>query len=227
MEEGSQVATLPPASLDNGEMSMRMTPNPMDADSPISCSFEADPGLDGTHSSEEELEGINGHPESFENGIQSGSNMTGQMGPEHKRKWNRSASSASSDEELIEFRASPPAHAHKPAGVGIVRPPPSKQVHREPDSWGSEEDEPPPRAEYMVLRERDREGRCISSSPPILSSHLRTQGASSSSSPRKRHRQGLHDKPPRPCLDFEKMQQKKVRAVTTWRESGELALSCW
>lgn len=51
-------------------------------------------------------------------------------------------------------------------------------------------------------------------------------------SPRKRHRH-LH-RPhhlQRPCLDFEKMQQLKARAVTAWRHNGdhggELSVFCW
>lgn len=51
-------------------------------------------------------------------------------------------------------------------------------------------------------------------------------------SPRKRHR---HMHRPhhlqRPCLDFEKMQQLKARAVTAWRHNGdhggELSVFCW
>jgi uncharacterized protein YaiE (UPF0345 family) len=51
-------------------------------------------------------------------------------------------------------------------------------------------------------------------------------------SPRKRHRhtpRAHHIQ--RPCLDFEKMQQMKARAVTAWRHSGdhggELSVYCW
>ncbi|XP_058801321.1 homeobox protein slou [Phymastichus coffea] len=47
----------------------------------------------------------------------------------------------------------------------------------------------------------------------------------SACSPRKRHR------PPRPCLDFEKMQQLKTQAVTAWRHTSEhgneLSVFCW
>ncbi|XP_073977757.1 regulator of eph expression isoform X2 [Rhodnius prolixus] len=47
-------------------------------------------------------------------------------------------------------------------------------------------------------------------------------------SPRKRHRNAA---PPRPCLDFEKMQQLKARAMTAWRHrgdtTGELSVYCW
>ncbi|XP_067009560.1 uncharacterized protein Reph isoform X2 [Anabrus simplex] len=60
-------------------------------------------------------------------------------------------------------------------------------------------------------------------------------GHPAEASPRKRHR---HTPRPhhiqRPCLDFEKMQQLKARAVTAWRHSGdhgghggELSVFCW
>ncbi|XP_003425938.1 lateral signaling target protein 2 homolog isoform X2 [Nasonia vitripennis] len=48
-------------------------------------------------------------------------------------------------------------------------------------------------------------------------------------SPRKRHRPP--HRLPRPCLDFEKMQQLKAQAVTTWRHTSEhgkeLSVFCW
>uniref|UniRef100_A0A182YCJ0 Uncharacterized protein n=1 Tax=Anopheles stephensi TaxID=30069 RepID=A0A182YCJ0_ANOST len=53
-------------------------------------------------------------------------------------------------------------------------------------------------------------------------------------SPRRRqsrHQQQRLQRPHRPCLDFDKMQQLKARSVTTWRHSnehsGELSVFCW
>ncbi|KAJ1519534.1 hypothetical protein ONE63_004814 [Megalurothrips usitatus] len=62
-------------------------------------------------------------------------------------------------------------------------------------------------------------------SPPLKLFHLDV-------SPRKRHRQSTRPHHiQRPCLDFEKMQQMKARAVTSWRHTGEhgseLSVYCW
>lgn len=62
-------------------------------------------------------------------------------------------------------------------------------------------------------------------SPP-RGTHRPAQLLPQEASPRKRHR---NTEPPRPCLDFEKMQQLKARA---WRHggdttSGELPVYCW
>lgn len=152
-------------------------------DSALDSALPSDSDLTADqHSSEEELEVINGNSPCRE-----------------KRKWcqvtrssgvSRGDSSCSSDDELhvlsatptpLQFRSSPPADAHRPGSQS----PPAKLFH--PSSQG-------------------------------------TQG----SSPRKRHRhapRAHHIQ--RPCLDFEKMQQLKTRAVTTWRHGGELSLYCW
>lgn len=50
--------------------------------------------------------------------------------------------------------------------------------------------------------------------------------------PRHHHQQHQRlQRPHRPCLDFDKMQQLKARSVTTWRHSnehsGELSVFCW
>jgi len=48
------------------------------------------------------------------------------------------------------------------------------------------------------------------------------------SSGRKRPRHSSRHQPnQRPCLDFEKMQQLKTQAVTSWRHGGEVSLFCW
>ncbi|XP_054262233.1 uncharacterized protein LOC128986113 isoform X2 [Macrosteles quadrilineatus] len=161
------------------------------------------------HSSEEELEVINsshGHDHAADAALRSRSASTV---PE-KRKWSqvtpevssepsrrtvvsslslpRCELSSSSDEEVqgllatmsppVQFRTSPPRHAHRPGHRSLS--PPPKLFHYVP-------------------------------------------------SPRKRHRHTAAIQ--RPCLDFEKMQQLKARAVTAWRHSGEhggeLSVFCW
>ncbi|XP_048507067.1 uncharacterized protein LOC105684858 [Athalia rosae] len=129
------------------------------------------------------------------------------------------AGSGSSDEEVqgllgdsmsqpVQFRTSPPVDAHKP---GRSLSPPPKLFH------ASVRDPRPPRP-----RSRPR--------PHPLIDHLDADpDALSACSPRKRHRPP--HRLPRPCLDFEKMQQLKARAVTAWRHSGEhgseLSVFCW
>lgn len=52
------------------------------------------------------------------------------------------------------------------------------------------------------------------------------QGGKKTISPRKRSRTSRVQHIQRPCLDFEKMQQLRARAVS-WRTGGELSLFCW
>lgn len=44
---------------------------------------------------------------------------------------------------------------------------------------------------------------------------------------KKRYKQSRIHHIQRPCLDFEKMQLLKTRAITSWRHGGELSLFCW
>ncbi|XP_063991014.1 bromodomain-containing protein 4A isoform X2 [Diachasmimorpha longicaudata] len=144
------------------------------------------------------------------------------------------AGSGSSDEEVqgllgssrsngsimsqpVQFRTSPPIDAHKP---GRSLSPPPKLFHA-----STRDPRPPPRP-----RSRPRHH-------PHLYHHyyhhhyqIETDVDSlSACSPRKRHRPPHRQ--PRPCLDFEKMQQLKARAVTTWRHGGdhgnEVSVFCW
>ncbi|CAG0916706.1 unnamed protein product [Notodromas monacha] len=140
------------------------------------------PGFDfvDQHSSEEELECING---SVSQPTSRSSSVCGE-----KRKFSRASSASSEDEEVksdarrvpLEFHSKPPANVYRPQSFTFVT----------DDSDNAE----------------------------LIS-------ANESASPRKRHRH-LH-RIPRPCLDFEKMQQKKARNVTTWRHGGELTLPCY
>lgn len=181
--DGGECALLSASSSSNlSAMGKCDSPTALDSALPS----DSDPNLD-QHSSEEELEVIN---------------SCVREGPE-KRKWgqaNRRSfgdSSGSSDEEVrdlmcsslpLEFRASPPADAHKPAQS---QSPPAKLFHFSPATL----------TPFEVC----------------------------AVSPRKRHRQNHNAAPTmqnRPCLDFEKMQQLRTRAVTTWRTSREVSLIC-
>ncbi|XP_069686464.1 uncharacterized protein Reph isoform X2 [Periplaneta americana] len=75
-------------------------------------------------------------------------------------------------------------------------------------------------------------GRSLSPPPKLFHYGGHAAAAALEVSPRKRHRhtpRAHHIQ--RPCLDFEKMQQLKARAVTAWRHSGdhggELSVFCW
>ncbi|XP_042208806.1 barH-like 2 homeobox protein isoform X3 [Homarus americanus] len=167
------------------------------------------------HSSEEELETLTG-------------SWSRETGPPEKRKWSQVArlsltDSGSSDEEVcvlttgsrppVQFRTSPPLEAHKP--LRSVSPP----------------------TKMLSLASSGREGLLSTSGAGETSGSPggaggseggtpRAEGGARAASPRKRHRQTprphqMH----RPCLDFEKMQQMKNRAVTQWRNGGELSLS--
>ncbi|XP_011312774.1 uncharacterized protein Reph [Fopius arisanus] len=128
-----------------------------------------------------------------------------------------SRSNGSIISQPVQFRTSPPIDAHKP---GRSLSPPPKLFHA-----STRDPRPPPRP-----RSRPRHH-------PHLYHHyyhhhyqIETDVDSlSACSPRKRHRPPHRQ--PRPCLDFEKMQQLKARAVTTWRHGGdhgnEVSVFCW
>ncbi|XP_057334487.1 protein disconnected-like [Microplitis mediator] len=159
----------------------------------------------------------------------------------------REPGSGSSDEEVqgllddssalsqpVQFRTSPPVDAHKP---GRSQSPPPKLFHA-----STRETRPPPRP-----RSRPRHHHLYHLHHHHHHHHHHQQhhfqqpqqqqqfnvemdiGELSACSPRKRHRPPHRQ--PRPCLDFEKMQQLKARAVTAWRHSGEhgseLSVFCW
>ncbi|XP_068219069.1 IQ motif and SEC7 domain-containing protein 2-like isoform X1 [Palaemon carinicauda] len=169
------------------------------------------------HSSEEELETLTG-------------SWSRETGPPEKRKWSQVArlsltDSGSSDEEVcvlttgsrppVQFRTSPPLEAHKP--LRSVSPP-TKML-----SLASSGRENLLSAGGATGGSGSPEGATGSSEG---GSTPRAEGGARAASPRKRHRQTprphqMH----RPCLDFEKMQQMKNRAVTQWRNGGELSLS--
>ncbi|XP_034946532.1 lateral signaling target protein 2 homolog [Chelonus insularis] len=145
------------------------------------------------------------------------------------------AGSGSSDEEVqgllgsnstsvisqpVQFRTSPPVDAHKP---GRSLSPPPKLFHA-----STRDPRPPPRP-----RSRPRHHSHFYHHHHHHHHHHHyvdtDMDSLSACSPRKRHRPPHRQ--PRPCLDFEKMQQLKTRAVTAWRHSGEhgneLSVFCW
>lgn len=197
------------------------------------------------HSSEEELEVINNQerlkrspatPPSVSTTIASpeSSNLidgSTSCGAE-KRKWSQvntdvdeylddedyefsrrqSRSSLSSDEEVtglfsitsgtapLQFRTSPPVNVLKPGGQRLMTSPPVKMLHNSISS---------PRKKYR---------HCSSSHP---------NGNSNGNVSQQHSSRGNINHIQRPCLDFEKMQEMKARAVTSWRHGGELSVFCW
>jgi len=73
---------------------------------------------------------------------------------------------------------------------------------------------------------------CIEETPPSEEPHLELRSLDERKerraiSSKRRYRQSRIHHIQRPCLDFEKMQLLKTRAVTSWRHGGELSLFCW
>ncbi|XP_066603251.1 la-related protein Larp4B-like isoform X2 [Prorops nasuta] len=163
------------------------------------------------------------------------------------------AGSGSSDEEVqgllggrsgsgsvisqpVQFRTSPPVDAHKP---GRSLSPPPKLFHastREPRSLPRPRSRPRPQSHtHLHCSHLDCHHHHHHHHHHYHHHHHHHHRLDSdldllnACSPRKRHRPP--HRLPRPCLDFEKMQQLKARAVTTWRHSGEhgneLSVFCW
>ncbi|KAI5752653.1 hypothetical protein M8J77_019074 [Diaphorina citri] len=199
------------------------------------------------HSSEEELEVINNisgggsHSNSssrvtttLDSPLLPVPSLTG--GASTKRKWSQvnasssedldeydtrrtSRSSLSSDEEVtglfsitpasstsvpLQFRTSPPVNVLKPGGQRLLSSPPVKSLYA---------------ADSISPRKKSRP------SPSSPSSSVASHYSHHSTSTRLSQSSGNHIQ--RPCLDFEKMQQMKARAVTSWRHGGELSVFCW
>ncbi|XP_049764559.1 uncharacterized protein LOC126092872 [Schistocerca cancellata] len=196
------------------------------------------------HSSEEELEVINSCPAAVAPASGAGALLvtvrSGSVTVPEKRKWSQvthqaaphvllatdcssgggGGSSSSSDDEVqgllaamstpVRFRTWPPLDAHKP---GRSLSPPPKLFH-----YAASADAAPAPACGLA--------------PAASASSASAAAAAADASPRKRHRhtpRASHIQ--RPCLDFEKMQQLKARAVTAWRHGGdrggELSVFCW
>ncbi|XP_014251344.1 uncharacterized protein LOC106667730 [Cimex lectularius] len=105
-----------------------------------------------------------------------------------------------------------------PENVGVRRP---GRCRTEGGSSGSSDEEVVGLVAAMTAPVQFR------TSPP-RGTHRPYSAALHEASPRKRHRNAA---PPRPCLDFEKMQQLQAKGMTTWRHTGdsggELSVYCW
>ncbi|XP_046663723.1 uncharacterized protein LOC124356643 isoform X2 [Homalodisca vitripennis] len=162
------------------------------------------------HSSEEELEVINSTPHHSQEIVRSRSASTV---PE-KRKWSQVTP------EVVCVTAT--ARRTVAASVSLPRCELSSSSDEEVQGLLATMSAPvqfctsPPRHAH-------RPGHRSLSPPPKLFHYVPSPAAS----PRKRHRNTIQ----RPCLDFEKMQQMKARAVTAWRHNGEhggeLSVFCW
>ncbi|TRY78047.1 hypothetical protein TCAL_06623, partial [Tigriopus californicus] len=176
-------------------------------------------GMDGNHSSEEELEEINKFDEPMPSSSDTPISDTRTPSTIPFCETPMQSNSSSGDETMengraltatpVQFSMSPPTgmHVHKPRRSSS---PPSKiflgECHASQPSPLEEAGLSPSYAgDALSEKSEDRRDR------------RRTI------SPRKRYRHGRQ----RPCLDFEKMQQLKTRAVTSWRHGGELSLFCW
>lgn len=173
------------------------------------------------HSSEEELEVINGV--SVESEVDSPKRSNSTLIIENRK---RSLAQSSDDEvrNLLEhgqapvnFRTSPPLEALKP-NRGHIQRATTPLVLKSDRGIGSIRISCDSPAISMDVR---------SISPPAKFFHCAV-------SPRRRpprHTSQRLQRPHRPCLDFDKMQQLKARSVTAWRHnnehSGELSVFCW
>jgi len=183
----------------------------------------------GSHSSEEELEEINNLP-NLPNSNSSSSSMSNPLP-------NESAATP------VEFSTTPPNHVHKPrrstspppciplvheAATTLPPRPSSNDCVTGAGSGGTNHTSPDaghaPSGEaghaYSSLELRSHDGNSIDRRN-ILVVERRTIAS------KKRYKQSRIHHIQRPCLDFEKMQLLKTRAITSWRHGGELSLFCW
>merc|ERR1712083_754484 len=121
----------------------------------------------------------------------------------------------------VEFSTTPPNHVHKPRRS--TSPPPCiPLVHEAATTL-------PPRPSSNDCGTGGGSGGTDHASPDgnsidrrnILVVERRTIAS------KKRYKQSRIHHIQRPCLDFEKMQLLKTRAITSWRHGGELSLFCW
>eukprot|EP00093_Oithona_nana_P005988 05988.XXX_183217_174169_1 [CDS] Oithona nana genome sequencing. len=156
----------------------------------------------GSHSSEEELEEINKIMKPTLASLNSNS-CKNNLIPN---------SSSSSPPPIpttpVEFSTTPPNHVHKPRRSTS---PPPLVIRRSQTPTPHEVVLPSfkefTRSQSQHLDDRRSERRAIGS--------------------KKRYKQSRIHHLQRPCLDFEKMQLLKTRAITSWRHGGELSLFCW
>uniref|UniRef100_A0A0A9YQW7 Transcription initiation factor TFIID subunit 11 n=1 Tax=Lygus hesperus TaxID=30085 RepID=A0A0A9YQW7_LYGHE len=203
--EGGSVIT----TLSRSQSSLLTPASPYFLDSALPSDTDLDTAYD-LHSSEEELEVINSS--------QPTRHTTGQ----EKRKWSQVTPDSVSrgTSELGTAAGCCAVHNHKGASCVVGRCRTSEAISC---CSASSDDEVVGLVAAMAAPVQFR------TSPPrgTHRPHLAAT-APHEPSPRKRHRNAA---PPRPCLDFEKMQQLQARSVTAWRHSGEpsgeLPVYCW
>lgn len=110
----------------------------------------------------------------------------------------------------VQFSTQPPLDVHKPR----------RSLSPPPKLFGF--------SQLSVVRQDSASGRLgnYSSSLGDLSRIESRVSCKKTISPRKKSRTSRVHHIQRPCLDFEKMQQLRARAVS-WRHGGELSLFCW
>ena len=179
------------------------SPEPADGHSPADVDH---------HSSEEELECINSAPHRLlDAGSRSSrSTSSSSFSCGEKRKYSRASSASSEDEDTmktthaavdgrrshaapVEFHSLPPAHAYRPQSYAFVV---VDFTSSDPGDAGVEADGDGDDEESFTQPRLDRERE-------------KDRLPNGAGSPRKRHRH-FH-RVPRPCLDFEKMQQVRRR----------------
>lgn len=112
----------------------------------------------------------------------------------------------------LQFSTSPPGGVHRP-----------RRSMSPPPRVGGQASSPEPQHFSLFSGPACR----LSSSLGDLSRLCKKdKGGKKTISPRKRSRTSRVQHIQRPCLDFEKMQQLRARAVS-WRHGGELSLFCW
>lgn len=205
------------------------------------------------HSSEEELEVINGGPLAESDEFDSPKRSVSTLNENRKRSL-----AHSSDDEVrnlldtvpgpvVNFRTSPPLEALKPieafkfhgsgSGVGVGGPVGCGGAGFLNISHNSN------RAKTPLILTGSGHGvesiRISCDSPVLMQTGFRSVSPPAklfhcAVSPRRRpprHPQQRLHRPHRPCLDFDKMQQLKANSVTTWRHNsehtGELSVFCW
>lgn len=120
----------------------------------------------------------------------------------------------------VQFSTSPPVDVHKPR----------RSLSPPPKLFGFSGTQTETGQAIPEIRPRSSSGLGIYSSSLGDLSRLEYEAlerrGKKTISPRKRSRTSRVQHIQRPCLDFEKMQQLRARAVS-WRHGGELSLFCW
>eukprot|EP00090_Calanus_glacialis_P018176 TRINITY_DN28193_c0_g1_i1.p1 TRINITY_DN28193_c0_g1~~TRINITY_DN28193_c0_g1_i1.p1 ORF type:complete len:323 (+),score=66.76 TRINITY_DN28193_c0_g1_i1:36-1004(+) len=120
----------------------------------------------------------------------------------------------------VQFSTSPPVDVHKPR----------RSLSPPPKLFGFRGQEAESGQAIPEIRPRSSSGLGTYSSSLGDLSRLEYEAlerrGKKTISPRKRSRTSRVQHIQRPCLDFEKMQQLRARAVS-WRHGGELSLFCW